>query len=178
MGCCFANPYKNGHTNVGHERSIRVATQNDLDLLLRWGGALHEVERTFEPQLTYEEDQVHERYGEALNDARTLFLIGELAAQPVGYLYAYVADAPPYFATQVKHCVIEVVYVAPPARGLGVGQDLIARCREWARAAGTSRLIAGAYAANEPSIKLFTKQGFAPYHVTMVHDLDHGAEEL
>jgi GNAT superfamily N-acetyltransferase len=100
-------------------------------------------------------------------------LIAELAAQQVGYSYAYVVDAPPYFATPAKHCVIEVVYVEPHARGRGVAQELIARCSEWAQAAGASRLIVGIYAANEPSIKAFAEQGFVPYHVTMVRDLDH-----
>ena len=85
----------------------------------------------------------------------------------------YVADAPPYFATRATHCIIEVVYLEPQARGRGIAQDLIMRCSQWARAAGASRLIAGVYAANEPSIKLFTKHGFVPYHVMMVHDLDN-----
>jgi len=168
----IATARKNEGGNVSHKCTIRGATQNDLDLLLRWGRALHEVEHAFEPQLTFEEDQARERYGESLQDPQTLFLIAELAAQPVGYLYAYIVDAPPYFATQATHCIIEVVYLEPQARERGVAQALIGRCSEWARAAGASRLLAGIYAANEPSVKLFTKQGFIPYHVTLVHDLD------
>lgn len=150
---------------------VRQANPNDLDLLLRWGRALHEVERAFEPQLMYNEDEARERYVQALQDMQTLFLIAELAAQPVGYLYAYIVDALPYFITPAKHSIIEVVYVELQARGCGVAQDLMAHGSEWARAAGASRLIAGVYAANEPSMKLFAKQGFAPYHVTMVRDL-------
>ncbi len=163
------------NTTKSHHTVIRTATSNDLELLLRWGRALHEVERAFEPQLLYEEAQARERYVEALHDPQTLFLIAELAAQPVGYLYAYVADAPPYFIASTKHCIIEVVYVEPQARGRGVAQDLIVRSSEWARSAGASRLIAGIYAANEPSIKLFAGQEFVPYHVAMVRDLgdDH-----
>jgi len=152
--------------------TIRPAEPDDLDLLVGWGRALHEVERAFEPQLTYQEVQARQHYSDALHDPQALFLIAELAAQPVGYLYAYLADAPPYFATQAKHCIIEVVYIDPQARGYGIAQELIARCSEWARAAGASRLIAGIYAANESSVKVFAKQGFAPYHVTMVHALD------
>lgn len=152
--------------------TIRAATPNDLDLLLRWGRALHDVERAFEPQLTYNEAHARERYVEALHEPQTLFLIAELAALPVGYLYAYIVDAPPYFAARAKHCIIEVVYLEPQARGRGVAQNLIAGCSQWARAAGASQLLAGVYAANEPSITVFTNQGFAPYHVTLVHDLD------
>jgi GNAT superfamily N-acetyltransferase len=152
--------------------TIRPAEPDNLDLLVGWGRALHEVERAFEPQLTYDEDQARKRYGDALHDPQTLFLIAELAAQPVGYLYAYLADAPEYFAARTKHCIIEVVYLEPQARGYGIVRELIARCSEWARAAGASRLIAGIYAANESSIKVFAGQGFAPYHVTMVHDFD------
>lgn len=153
--------------------TVRRAQDADLDLLLAWGRALHEVERAFEPQLMYEEAQARERYGETLHHPQTLLLIAELVAQPVGYLYAYVADAPPYFATRAKHCIIEVVYLEPQARGRGIAQDLVARCGDWARAAGASRLMAGIYAANEPSIKLFAGQGFVPYHITLVRDLDH-----
>ncbi len=150
---------------------IRIATPNDLDLLLRWGRALYEVEQAFEPQLTYDETQARERYWAALHDPQTLFLIAELAVQPVGYLFAYLVDAPPYFVTSTKHCIIEVVYVEAHVRGRGIAQNLIARGSAWARAARASRLIAGIYAANEPSINLFVAQGFAPYHVTMVRDL-------
>lgn len=159
--------------NVSVSSTIRAATPNDLDLLLRWGRALHEVERVFEPQLMDNENQARERYVEAIHDPQTLFLIVELAALPVGYLYAYVVDAPPYFAARAKHCVIEVVYLEPQARGWGIAQNLIAGCSEWARAAGASRLIAGVYAANESSIKLFAGQGFVPYHLTLVHHLNH-----
>lgn len=38
----------------------RPAEPDALDLLLRWGRALHDVERAFEPQLTYDEAQEHE----------------------------------------------------------------------------------------------------------------------
>ena len=158
---------------MSQSSTIRAATPNDLALLVRWGHALHDVERSFEPQLTHNKEQSQERYAVALQDHQTLFLIAELAAQPVGYLYAYVVDTPPYFATPAKHCIIEVIYLEPQARGQGIAQDLIGHCGAWARAAGTSRLIAGVYTANEPSIELFAKQGFVPYHVTMVQNLDH-----
>ena len=47
---------------MSHESTVRIATLNDRDLLLHWGRALHEVEHSFEPQLTFGEDQVRERY--------------------------------------------------------------------------------------------------------------------
>lgn len=159
--------------HVSQSSTIRTATPNDLALLLCWGGALHEIERAFEPQLMYNEAVSHARYMQELRNRDALFLIAEHDEQAVGYLYAYVVDAPLHFATQTKHCIIEVVYLEPQARGRGIAQDLIARCSEWARAAGASRLTAGMYAANEPSIKLLTKHGFAPYHITMVCDLDN-----
>jgi RimJ/RimL family protein N-acetyltransferase len=157
--------------------TIRVATDGDIELLLHWSQALHAVERAFESQLTYSEEQAREHYLRELQNAQALFLIAEHEAQLAGYLYGYISDGPDYFRTKSKHCVIEVVYLEPDARGKGIAEELVRRCMEWAQAAQASRFVAGIYAMNIDSIKLFQKMGFEPYHLAMVTHLKRDKSE-
>jgi RimJ/RimL family protein N-acetyltransferase len=110
----------------------------------------------------------------ALSNPHALLLIAQQNMQPVGYIYAYITDAPDYFATKSKDCVIEVVYLEPDARGKGIAEEFIRGCITWAQAAQAARFVAGIYAGNVASIKLFKKMGFEGYHLTMVRFPKHG----
>ena len=62
-----------------------------------------------------------------------------------------------------------MVYVARPARGSGVGRDLLeALCRE-AEARGFHKLIAKVFPENEPSVRLMERCGFRRVGVHLRH---------
>ena len=52
------------------------------------------------------------------------------------------------------------MWVAPQARGRGVGQSLIEDVRKWATAQGARRLVLSVRTRNEPAIRLYTRSGF------------------
>jgi len=58
------------------------------------------------------------------------------------------------------------MWVAPEARGAGVGDALVAAVVAWARQAGHRRLRLEVADANEPAIRLYSRAGFTPTGAT------------
>jgi GNAT superfamily N-acetyltransferase len=54
------------------------------------------------------------------------------------------------------------MWVAPEARGHGVGEQLILAVMGWARAAGHSRLLLDVADQNLPAVALYERMGFEP----------------
>ncbi|MGI8868833.1 MAG: GNAT family N-acetyltransferase [Mycobacteriales bacterium] len=52
------------------------------------------------------------------------------------------------------------MWVAPPARGAGVGDALIAAVADWARDAGAAELHLAVTLGNEPALRLYRRHGF------------------
>lgn len=52
------------------------------------------------------------------------------------------------------------MWVAPAARGMGVGQALLAQALAWAHSRGTRRVRLGVTAADSPAMRLYRAHGF------------------
>ena len=57
---------------------------------------------------------------------------------------------------------VKRMYVAPPARGHGIGIALLAALEAWAAAAGIGRLVLETGARNTEAMGLYRRAGFAP----------------
>lgn len=153
---------------------LRRATPEDLHLIRRWGEALYNVEKTFEPYADYNPDQFKDRDVQALQDPNALMLVVEDRSRPVGYLYAHLQPLPTYLTLQGKMCVLEVVYLEEGARGKGLADALILACVEWAKGKGAKRIVAGVYAENAASLRIFSRLEFEPHHITVMRSLSEG----
>ena len=151
---------------------IRPAIPADLDHIGRWGRALYEVERAFEPRMQFFGDHYRERDAQQLSSPDALYLIAEVQNRPVGYLAASIIATPEYLALSGRECTVEVVYVEECARGRGVAAKLVEVCFSWLQEQGAKRVRAGIYAQNKASLKLFERFGLQPYHVTMLKTFD------
>jgi GNAT superfamily N-acetyltransferase len=58
--------------------------------------------------------------------------------------------------------VLAAMWVAPDARGTGVGEALIRAVTQWARDAGHRALRLDVSDTNEPAIRLYARMGFFP----------------
>ena len=145
--------------------NIKKANKKDLSILLNFGYKLFETEKKFEPLLTFSSKKAKEKYIKELENKSSLFLIVELDKKPIGYLYAH-AEKIEYFETNKKECEIEVIYLEPEYRGMGISQQLIEKCIIWSRKNNVFRIKAGIYEGNDNSKKAFNKFGFSRYHST------------
>jgi GNAT superfamily N-acetyltransferase len=115
------------------EVATRVADRDDLaalvelyrrfraDLLGERGGAVHLVKEAFSEPL-------EARFSALLEDGERLVLIGLLEGVPVGTAISRLEVMPD--ASQLA--TVEVLYVDPPAREVGVGEKLLEDVLDWA----------------------------------------------
>ena len=69
------------------------------------------------------------------------------------------------------------MWVAPTARGLGVGDALVQAALAWSRADGATRGVVRVYEANRPARRLYERHGFRPNGVVEPAD-DRGRVEI
>ena len=93
------------------------------------------------------------------------------AGQSVGVLTAHLYQTAPTFEPEtLVH--VDDLYVAPSARGAGVGARLLDHAREWGRERGAAHLQAGVLAANAVGRAFWSRQGADDYSVTVTLPLD------
>jgi aminoglycoside 6'-N-acetyltransferase len=129
--------------------SIRPATADDIDLLVRW----HldpEVARYWDGT-TYTHEQMQEQLAQPDVDA----YIVESDDVPVGYLQAW-------FAEDAKESGLDM-FLIPEARGRGLGPDAANTLARWLISTlQLPRLIVDPYLSNPRGIRAWTKAGFEP----------------
>lgn len=152
------------------KQNIRIASKEDLPLLLKWGKKMYEVEKQYMPLLKYSGLEASNKYSKQIADPKFLFLIAELGEMPVGYLYAHI-DEVEYLDTNKPQCEIEVIFLNAQARGLGLSQKLIKSASAWAKKKGAFEIKSGIFAQNIISRKAFKKSGFSLVHTTYTKDI-------
>lgn len=152
--------------------TVRPAQPSDLPVALPLWLALHREHEARDPRYRLADDAA-QRWG---TDFRTwtrsradrVWLA--LDGGPVGLLTAHLYEPTPMFR---PHGLVYVddVYVAPEARGRGVGALLLDAARQWGEAEGATQLRAGVLAANAAGRAFWERQGAADYSVTVTMPL-------
>lgn len=153
------------------EHTYRLATLDDLDVLLRMGERLFRVEKFFEPTLSFSLEKARKRYEEQLPNESAFFLIASSGQEDIGYLYAYLERSEHLEYTRPE-CHLEVVFVELEYRGQGIASQLVNRAIDWARSHNAFRLTSDVFAGNECSLQLLEHKGFHPHNITLVRDLE------
>lgn len=83
-----------------------------------------------------------------------VFLLADLAGEPVGYL-SYETDYQGTAATKIHK-----IYILPTAQGHGIGRQLIEACAERARSAGNKALLLNVN-RNNRAVQFYEYLGFA-----------------
>lgn len=112
--------------------------------------------------------------GRRLQRADVHYLIAESGGQPVGYVEAALALPPaplpvrlwrrlfPQRAPQAELGYIHNIFVAPKARGGGVGRQLLSEAKQRLKAQGIRRLRAHVLPGNAASFAMFASAGMHP----------------
>ncbi|KAJ5558480.1 hypothetical protein N7535_008693 [Penicillium sp. DV-2018c] len=115
--------------------------------------ALAEAPHAFHSKLVEWENMPEERWRARLSIPGAYQVLAFLDGKAVGMAGGLLADEPE---------VVELVsmWVAPAARGRGVGDALIAAVEQWARGTGASRLRLEVVKHNNPARSLYIRNGF------------------
>jgi GNAT superfamily N-acetyltransferase len=101
-----------------------------------------------------------------------VFLIAEelvpgVGAKPVGWAFAHDQNAELFVVEpERRHGYLAELYVAPQARGKGLGRALIEGCEAWARTRGHKLLQVGVLAKNARATRSYEGAGYAAYGIT------------
>lgn len=112
--------------------------------------------------VSYQRDAAHgddhweERARGAASGNKQFIAFAEDEGQVVGMIGAYT----PEDASHARHLVS--TWVAPEARGRGLGTELVASVVEWAREVGASEVTLWVVNENRPAIALYEGAGFVP----------------
>ena len=88
------------------------------------------------------------------------------AGPPVGLLTAHLYQTAPTFAP-VSLVHVDDLYVAPAARGTGLGVRLLRHARQWGEGLGATELRAGVLAANADGRSFWARQGAEDFSVSV-----------
>jgi GNAT superfamily N-acetyltransferase len=83
-----------------------------------------------------------------------------VAAEADGSLVGMTVGAPAPVEAQPNSAALFAMWVAPEARGKGVGAALVQAVEGWARGAGYERIGLGVTTTNAAAIRLYTRMGF------------------
>ncbi|KAF3398793.1 hypothetical protein DPV78_007025 [Talaromyces pinophilus] len=127
--------------------------------------ALKEAPYAFGSKLAEWEDVPEQRWRARLSIPNACQFLAFLDGKAVGMVGGILADEP---GAEVVDLVS--LWVAPAARGHGVGDALIAAVEEWARSIGAARLRLEVVVHNRPARGLYVRNGFV--------DVELGHDEL
>ena len=143
----------------------------DEAAILSFINGLQDYEAAFEPDRRLDAEFAREHWQELLRrhaEKHGIFLIAESGGQPVGWAFAH-DETNEVFVIEAdrRHGFLAELYVAPQARGKGLGRALIEGCETWARGRGHRLLTVGVLAKNPSAIRAYEGAGYAPYWITL-----------
>ena len=134
---------------------IRPAVPADVDALAALLRQLFELEADFRP------DEARQRKGLSLmldDPDRRAVLVAERGGAVVGMVTAQLVVST---AEGGPSALLEDMVVLAPARGRGVGGELLRAIEAWARARGATRLQLLADRENGPALAFYARMGWA-----------------
>ena len=145
--------------------AIRPAVRDDIPAIAAiYGEAVKNGTGSFELEPPGEAEM--ERRFDAITAAGYPWLVAELEGAVIGFAYAGPYRERPAY----RHTVQDAIYLAPAARGRGVGRTLLAALIDEAERRGFRQMIGiVGDSANRASIQLHASLGFMP--IGVMHDV-------
>ncbi len=155
---------------------VRPARHQDLRACVRLWRDLQDEHEGMEPRLR-RSDSAEERWS---NDFRVWVrspahgvFVAEVEGECVGLVTAH-----PYWPAAVYEERMEVyvneLFVAPAARGRGLGRELIRAVIHWARGQGVSQVRAGVLECNPEALSFWKRVGAQPFFTTVTVPTNSG----
>jgi GNAT superfamily N-acetyltransferase len=144
---------------------IRHATQEDLDILLRFEQGMIQIERPFDATLKEGPNHYYDLPAMIASPEAEL-VVAEIDGVIVGCGYARI-EAAKHYLKHTHHAYLGFMYVDPTYRGKGVNSLIIEELTKWAISKNVFELRLDVYQDNERAIRAYEKVGFKRYLVKM-----------
>jgi len=144
--------------------TIRKASLNDMDTLLRFEQGVIEAERPMDS--TLDKDIHYYDLNGLITAPHIELLVAEKAGNLVGSGYARIESAKPYLKHD-QHAYMGFMYVTPECRGIGINQLIIEGLKKWSATQGMTELRLDVYQTNPSAIRAYEKAGFEKHMIQM-----------
>ena len=152
--------------------TVRVARPSDLAPALALWQALHDEHQSLDGGYRLAGDAAARwsaDFREWTRSRTSRIWLALDAGRPAGLLTAHLHETVPTFEP-VTLVHVDDLYVAPAARGAGLGARLLAGARRWGAENGATELRAGVLAANAAGRAFWAAQGARDFSVTVTLD--------
>ncbi len=145
--------------------TIRKATLNDMETLLRFEQGVIEFERPFDP--TLDENIHYYDLNEMISAPHIELLVAEHAGQLIASGYARIEAAVRPYLKHDQQAYLGFMYVLAEYRGRGINGLLLNQLKIWSAAQGVTELLLEVYAGNAGAIRAYEKAGFEQLTIAM-----------
>jgi GNAT superfamily N-acetyltransferase len=110
-------------------------------------------------------------------DGDAVLLLADRDGRAVGYAMLTAGPGAATWDLGDRVVEIETLSVLPEERGGGVGAALMDESRRWARERAARSVAVGLAHTNEGARRFYEREGFTPFYLDMVLDIDSGILE-
>lgn len=155
---------------------IRKAVDEDLDVFVSFTVALSRFNRAHHAdECKYDDEQaVYDAIAKSskaffeARDTSSLILIAENGTIPVGYAVGKILLQDPRADNGTgRYGLVDDLFLTEESRGLGLGKKLMEELHTWFIQNDIHRVKLHAYAWNQDAIKLYERNGFTPYVISL-----------
>ncbi len=145
--------------------NIRIATLEDLPVLLEFEQGIIKAERPFNPTLKKGKINYYD-LKEILLDSHARVVVAEIADEVIACGYAQIRTAQDYLQhTHYAH--LGAMFVREDHRGKGINALIMNALIDWTKTKGITELRLEVYVDNLPAIKAYEKIGFNAHLLEM-----------
>jgi len=144
---------------------IRIATINDLPLLLEFEQGLISAERPFDPTLKKDPTSYYD-IEEMIRAENIHLIVAEINEKLVGTGYARIETSKIYLQHKY-HGYLGFMYVVPEHRRKGVNNKILENLTQWCKSKNIHELRLDVYNENTDAWHAYEKAGFTKHLIEM-----------
>jgi diamine N-acetyltransferase len=151
--------------------TFRQATVQDIQLLKEINLTSFEANAEFDKYIDMDwvnTEHATKYFTNVVANVDDYVVFAEVEGKPVGYV---IVEPKILNYRKAKIAEIGIIAVLPEFRSSGIGESLVNKAKEWAKAYGYHTLFVNSYIGNVRAIQFYKKQGFAPIDMSLEMDV-------